>query len=41
MAEENTLWDELIKIGLILSSIWLGSEIIKDWGKKRGENNEG
>jgi hypothetical protein len=37
----DDFWDEVVKIGLVLGSIWLGSEIIKSLSKedKKGGNN--
>ena len=29
MADEDNFWEELAKLGLILGSIWLGSEFLK------------
>lgn len=41
MAKDNIL-DEIIKIGLVLGSLWLGSEIIKNLSEdKRGNNVAG
>lgn len=40
MTKDDNVIDEVIKIGLILGSIWLGSEILKDLAKKnKGGNN--
>ncbi|HLD37936.1 MAG TPA: hypothetical protein VJA20_00670 [Candidatus Nanoarchaeia archaeon] len=39
MAKDD-FWDEVVKIGLVLGSIWLGSEIIKSLSKEdKGDNN--
>jgi len=39
--EENNIIDGLIKIGLVLGSIWLGSEILKNLSKKDKGDNDG
>lgn len=33
MAEEN-FWDDLVKVGLVIGSIWLGAEFLKKLSKK-------
>ncbi len=30
MTEKDNIWDGILKIGLVLGGIWLGSEILKD-----------
>lgn len=32
--ENNNILDGLLRVGLVLGSIWLGSEIIKDLSKE-------
>ena len=38
MSDENIV-DDILKIGLILGSIWLGSEILKNLSKEKGRND--
>jgi len=40
--EKDSIGDELIKIGLVLGAIWLGSKILEDLSKKKngGSNYE-
>jgi len=41
MDKDENVWDGLVKIGLILGSIWLGSEIIKKLSKEdKGDNSK-
>lgn len=41
MDKDENVWDGLVKIGLILGSIWLGSEIIKSLSKEDKGNDNG
>ena len=39
MAKDD-FWEEIIKVGVVLGSIWLGSEIIKSLSEEdKGDNN--
>ena len=41
MANNDDFWDDLAKVGLILGSIWLGSEFLKAFSDKKKNEDSG